>query len=965
MTLTAGSRLGPYQILDLLGAGGMGVVYRARDERLERDVAIKVLPPATFDDERARHRFRKEALALAKLSHPNIATVYDVGEEQGTAYLVMECIAGESLATRLQRGTLGIVEALTVASQIAGALSEAHEHGVVHRDLKPANVMLTTKGQVKVLDFGLAKLLAPADSASLTVSRLEPNAPAGTPLYMSPEQAFGEQIDARTDLWSLGVVMYESLAGRPPFSGGTDWALLQAVSNTTPTSLRTIRIDVPAPVEALVSRAMTKDPGARYQTADALAADANQILAAMSAPSHPRGESARTQHPHIVAFTALGLIALAGAATWSAMHFTHVNWARHHALTTADSLYNADLPLASFAILDRARGYLPGDTALEHFAETHSETIAIRSTPAGVPVAIQDYLSPDSAWQPLGVTPISKVTIPKGYFRWRVSPPGRTPIVTAPLTRNTMDFAVDSANLGAPGMVRVAANTYDAYVANAGWVGPYALPPFDIDRYEVTNGEYQQFVDSGGYSNRAYWKEPIVDQGKTVSWDDAMLRFRDHSNRPGPSTWTGGHYPEGEADFPVSGVSWYEASAYAAFRSKSLPTVSQWYDAAPDLITRYIGRMSNMSHTKVARVGAFNGLGAYGTYDMAGNVREWTLNANDAGARFILGGSWSSPDYLYDELDMMPPLDRSAANGIRCVRNLGPLPPATEQPIRMFNRDFAHITPVSDAVFNAYKVLYQYDQTPLNARVEGIVQQTADWRLEKVSYDAAYNHERITAYLYLPTHVKPPYQTVLFFPSARVLFLSDSKQLGDVQFFDYVVQSGRAVLYPIYQDTYERRLRGMLPGAGTHLDLMTQRSKDVQRSLDYLQTRSDIDSTDLAYMGVSMGAAEGVIYATLAQNRLRTAVFLDGGFFLNQPPAGGDQVDFVTRFHKPALMVNGRYDGTFTLAETQLPMFRMLGTPAADKSHVILETAHDVTSQRSKLIQPVLAWLDQYMGRVR
>ena len=181
MSLAAGSRLGRYQIVELLGAGGMGMVYRARDERLQRDVAIKVLPPAVLSDETARRRFRKEALALAKLSHPNIAAVYDVGEESDAAYLVMECVPGESLAARLQRGPLDVTDALTFGVQIAGALTEAHEQGVVHRDLKPANVMLTPKGQVKVLDFGLAKLLSPTDGSTANLSRSELGAPAGTP----------------------------------------------------------------------------------------------------------------------------------------------------------------------------------------------------------------------------------------------------------------------------------------------------------------------------------------------------------------------------------------------------------------------------------------------------------------------------------------------------------------------------------------------------------------------------------------------------------------------------------------------------------------------------------------------------------------------------------------------------------------------------------------------------------------
>ena len=222
----------------------------------------------------------------------------------------------------------------------------------------------------------------------------------------------------------------------------------------------------------------------------------------------------------------------------------------------------------------------------------------------------------------------------------------------------------------------------------------------------------------------------------------------------------------------------------------------------------------------------------------------------------------------------------------------------------------------------------------------------------------------MAAYLFLPKRVRPPYQTILFFPSARVLDIPDSRTLGDINFFDYVVQSGRAVMYPVYQDTYERRTRHSLPGASEGIDISVERYKDAGRSLDYLQARRDIDNSKLGYMGVSMGSAEGVIYAALLGDRLKTVILLDGGFFINPPMAGRDQVDFAPRLKVPVLMVNGRYDFSFSLERAQNPLFEMLGTPAADKKHVVLETPHDVTAQKTALVSEVLAWLDKYLGRV-
>jgi dienelactone hydrolase len=315
----------------------------------------------------------------------------------------------------------------------------------------------------------------------------------------------------------------------------------------------------------------------------------------------------------------------------------------------------------------------------------------------------------------------------------------------------------------------------------------------------------------------------------------------------------------------------------------------------------------------------------------------------------------------------LPPFDRSEDNGFRCVQDTGPLPEEAARPLRSVARDFSRFKPASDEVFHAYELLYAYPMTPLHDKSDGIVKETADWREEKVEFDTGYRGERMAAYLFLPKHVKAPYQTALFFPSARVDFIPDNKggtELGDLKFFDYIVQSGRAVMYPIYQDTYERRVNYSLPGAAQNIQLTTDWYKDAARSLDYLATRPDIDSGKLAYLGVSMGSAEGVIAGTLLQERLKTAIFLDGGYFLDTPPPGGDQADFAPRMKKPVLMVNGRYDFTFPLDKSQEPLFAMLGTPEKDKRHIVLDTPHDVTDQRPQLTKAVLDWLDQYLGRV-
>jgi dienelactone hydrolase len=949
-----------YRIGARIGEGGMGVVYRAVDERLHRPVAIKFLPRARSGDAERLARFKNEARVLSALNHPHIITIYEVGETGAVPFIAMELVEGQTLRARLQAGPLGVREACDVGIQVARALAAAHDKRIVHRDIKPENVMIRTDGYVKVLDFGVAGLRVPleSDASVLTTAAFETvrDSIVGTPAYMPPEQIEGGLVDARSDVFSLGVVLCESLTGTNPFAGSDLLETVSAIART-PAPAEQVAADLPHPVSAVIVKALQKNPADRYQGASELVAALQEILSGLDARTVV---ARRSRTPYLIA--AAVAIALVTAAGLAYRRVERRQWVRDVAAPTIVSLANASKSATAFPLIATAERYLPDDPDLARAVAAATRVASVRSDPTGAVVEVKDYGFPDEGWLRLGVTPLEKIRVPTGYLRWRVSKPGIGESITAPPdtpANAVMTFNLDRVAHAPAGMVPIAAARWGDYLAFLGWLGPYDLPTFYIDRREVTNREYQEFVDKGGYATPEYWRHPFVKDGHELSWANAMDLFRDTTGRPGPSTWEAGHYPEGKGDYPVSGVSWFEADAYAAFVHKSLPTLAQVLEAVPTPADKFAAPLANLGPT-LAPVGQFQSLGVYGTDDLLGNAREWSENAADHDLRYLLGRQPSSygPEAL-------PAFDRSALNGFRCVQNSAPLPAEVTAPRALLTRDFSHATPAPDAVFHAYRAMYAYDKTPLHATVETVPDATNDWTKQKITFDAPYANERVPAFLFLPNDAKPPFQVVVFFPSARVNSLRSSDALGDLGFVDYVVKSGRAVIYPIYEDLYERQ-RNAPPNPGPTFgrETLVDWSKDLGRSIDYLETRPDIDTTRVGFLGVSQGAAYGVILATL-EDRLKAVVLLDGGFFqMPHPLPGLDQVDFAARLTKPVLMVNGRYDATFPLATAQDPLFRMLGTPSADKRHVVFDTPHDVRQQMGDLVKEVLGWYDKYLGRV-
>ena len=326
MSLAVGAHLGPYEIQSLIGAGGMGEVYKARDPRLNRTVAIKVLPAAAAADLERRARFEREAQAVAALNHPNIVTIHAVEEAGGVPFFTMEYVEGRTLAQTIPPRGVPLDELLRIAIPLTDAVGAAHQHGILHRDLKPANVMVTTDGRVKVLDFGLAKLkevvLQPDGSSQATAATTGEGRILGTVAYMSPEQAEGRALDQRSDVFSLGILLYEMATGQRPFKGDTSVSVLSAILKDTPGSVTDLRPDLPRDLGKILKRALTKDPEHRYQSAKDLRndleslkedLDSGELLRVSSAPER---KGVIAGHPRLAASGVIAVMVLVAAGGW-------------------------------------------------------------------------------------------------------------------------------------------------------------------------------------------------------------------------------------------------------------------------------------------------------------------------------------------------------------------------------------------------------------------------------------------------------------------------------------------------------------------------------------------------------------------------------------------------------------------------------------------------------------------------
>ena len=966
-----GSILAHFRIEARLGHGGMGVVYRAMDEKLKRPVALKVLPEGFAANEERRQRFVREAQSAAAVLHPNVATIFEAGESEGRIFIAMELVEGEPLRARLKAGPLTPKAAIEIGRQIARGLARAHERGIVHRDLKPENVMITPDGEVKIVDFGLAKLrgipdAGPSESVlerQETVSHVtEEGRVLGTPAYMSPEQAIGTAVDAPSDVFSLGIVLYEMVTGERPFAGNTPPEVAIA-HRREPHELPSRRVSgVRSALDGVIDRCLAKDPSSRPA--------AREVSAALDALGTPPARNRR-----VLALVAVLLLALGIPLGLLAHQVERTRWAREESVPEIERLLEHEKYVEALRLASEAKRHIPKDPVWKRLDPLISHPISIETTPPGATVSYREYGAGEDQWTRLGQSPLTDVQVPNAFLEWRIDKSGfasASDLSPGVRVSGTCEASIRRFTLHAPGdvpegMVHVSAEDEPFGLGAAGFdlLPAITLHEFWIDRYEVTNRQYKRFVDAGGYRDAAFWREPFVDGHETLAFEQAIARLSDATGRPGPATWEAGRYPEGQDDLPVTGVSWHEAAAYAAWAGKSLPTIYHWNRVAEPSYGGFVVPHSNFAGRGPMRVGATGGMNRSGAFDLAGNVKEWCLNRADADKRYILGGAWDEPVYMFGDFDARAALDRPANVGFRCVK-YSPDETFTVSGALVVrdSRDYAKETPVDDEAFKAFRRAYDYDRTDLSARVDSVDDSSPDWRRETVSFAAAYGGERIAAFVYLPRGATPPYETVLYFPGSSAQGWPSSSTYP-TRSFDWLVKSGRAVVFPVYKGTFERNddVDGNTPYAtNLYREHVIEWGKDVRRAVDYLQTRPDVAKDRLAYMGLSWGAELAPIFLSL-EPRLKAALLIVGGFVMQRPAPDVDPFNFAPRVKMPTLLLSGRFDFDYQTDSQQVPFFRMLGTPDAQKRRVVYDTGHNIP--RTELVRETLDWLDRYVGPVR
>jgi tRNA A-37 threonylcarbamoyl transferase component Bud32 len=913
-----------YKILARLGEGGMGVVYKARDTKLDRDVAIKFLPRHVVANAEERERFKIEAKAAAALNHPNIATIYAIEGADDEMFIVMEFINGKELRQIVGaagRPPLPIDQIINLAAQIVDGLKAAHAKGVTHRDIKSSNIMVIPNesgARVKIMDFGLAKI---GGGVHLTKS----GTTVGTAAYMSPEQARGEPVDHRTDIWAFGVVLYEMLTGRLPFRGEYEAAMMYSVLNENPQPPRELRPGLPMEMEQIILRALEKNREQRFQSAAEILPALKKLSGESAIAVTKSGDFkillAFLKRPRFAIPAVLLVVLLATAVFVPYQRLIKLRQAET-LLPQIEKLAQDGKYIESYDLAIQVEGQLDNDSTLARLLPEIADHFTVITQPEGARAYLKRFTptEPSSPREDIGATPIRnlrvarndyKLTLEKdGFIRFECIVSSKLGRLEAQSSEIKIEVKLAAAASAGENQVFVPGGKYRL----VSWAAPtkteVRLDDFFIDKYEVTNAQYRAFIAAG----------------------------------------------------------------------KSLPTIFQWEKAARDgRFSHALGMVmpwgmlipgetntprANFEGQSAAAVDSFEfGLSPYGCFNMAGNVKEWCRN-EITGGYTATGGSWEDPIYLFADYGAFSGFYSSGALGFRCVRNLAGAASAQGA----MKIDLAERTPVfnpvPEAAFRNFLRFYQYDKKPLQAKVVETAE-TADWTREKVLFNGV-DAERMIAYLFLPRRASMPYQCLNFIPHSGVLLGGVHTAEAAEYIFAPHLKSGRAVLAVVPKGAKEREwpLGYVRPEIGTvkYRELVRRYVTEFSLGLDYLETRDDIDMSKIAYVGVSWGAQGPGLICPVVDKRYRSVIWI--GSAVDQedmeklPEA--NPINFAPYLKPPKLLLQGKYDENAPMEIYARPLYELLREP---KKLVLVEGGHFPPLEAR--VSVINKFLDETLGAVK
>jgi serine/threonine protein kinase/class 3 adenylate cyclase/dienelactone hydrolase len=969
-----------------LGTGGFGEVWLAENTQSHERHVFKFC----FEPDRIRGLKREVVLfniLKQKLgSHEGIARLLDWELETPPYFIEAEYTEGGDLRDWAARqGGLAAVPMETrvsIVAQVAGALADAHRAGVLHKDIKPANVLIrgsAASPHAVITDFGIGLLMDPqslkhgmgATGLTKTLLSGSSSTASGSAMYMAPEILEGKPPTERSDIYSLGVVLYQLVVG--------DFSRALAPGWERDVDDPLLREDIAASADG--------QPEKRLQDCGPFA---ERLRTIAQRRQRAESEQRRTKIVRWSAYAAAAILLLAaigGAASYvksGQQTRSREAWARNEALPQIKTLISGEEYFDAYQLAREVQRVIPEDPALHEALDACSNEITIRTTPTGATVMYKPYEEPDANWIPAGIAPLEEMRLPRGFLRWRLELDGYESREFVEVVRSDVNFYDENPLYNDPlsfdfSLYRAADTPTGTIPIEKGNIlpgllgvsNPAAVDAFFIDRTEVTNRDYLDFVAAGGYDNPEFWREAFIRDGADISFADSREAFVDSTGRPGPATWELGRFAAGKDDYPVGGVSWYEAMAYACFRSKQLPTMPQWCLAAQtrfdmgEPFSPYIVPLSNFSGEGPAPVGKFRGMGFGGPLDIAGNVREWCYTGDGQGNHYSLGGAWNDAGYMFNIANALSPWDRSATNGFRCIAmpQGTAVPPQLTGSIVLDQVDLKSVVPASDEAFDVLRSGYAYSRSTFGARTEkretvmpGIVE-------EVVTVDSPAADDRLILHIYMPTDKKTPLPAVIYHPGIDCLIDSAYDPSYILLNYDFVARSGRAFVVPEFKGAWTRgggRTIQTFYTVETARDYFVSSVKELGRTIDYLSERPDIDVSRVCLMGLSLGSAAAP-YALAIEKRISLGVLVSGGLVISRLTYSDptlNPINYLSRITQPVILISGRYDYVYPVKESQEQLIARLGTPDDDKTHVVIDGGHNLP--RLMIMNEALPWLDKY-----